>query len=731
MANSLDDMMVQMANQAYQLDNARLAQLQQGKIGDSLPGVRSFADVWQAINMVRDTMNGLRDNRRLRAQQEYLDNDNNQGQPQQQQPLSFSGQGWSVGQLAPNGQDWKQNSFSSLFGGQNPNWQQSLPNGEGDNPYSFTEPTSEQAQRSVGEVPQSATLDDSLKDSFNLSDYIVKQPQTQVQPQTQPYVQPQMGRPQGNIDYLSDDYAMHNWVQNNGGGKPYLDMMKYAMNFAPLRESARQERIRNNIGIYENPESTPEQKQQARIQLSSDLGQLDLGYDLQAKRDKDNWTKLGHIMTAAAQAGYDPMAVLGGLGGNFSLDGLQGLFGQDDEDNTTPQTDYSGSGFEGKSWVRNNDGVDLSNAKPNTITGLNHISDIFQKTTGKPLIVTSGNDSNIHAGGEFSHGNGWKVDVSGNGLEDPKIRYPFIKQCESLGITVRDEYDNPSPNSTGGHLDLTFNGYKGNVRKKKNGFGSALGRGLPLSPKEYARRQKEALAERREAKREALEDAKFKLQVARFNAKYGDGVKEKGKKKGLSEQDMEQAIYDYADAEAPTIKQGHAIGEAWAEDVTDYVKEYGKEDGLLQIYYDLAAMSPEERGWSMSSEKLAGAIGYAFAHAAGQDGKRASDTAKRVAKFLLSGGTSKESLTEPTKTTDPSKATLKEADQRRLDGAVGDLTDDSEGVYVTTDAYGKPTKVKERDYKTKQILLGKNKFNPRRVEDEKGRVGMSKWYFFE
>jgi hypothetical protein len=176
---------------------------------------------------------------------------------------------------------------------------------------------------------------------------------------------------------------------------------------------------------------------------------------------------------------------------------------------------------------------------------LNHISDIFQKTTGKPLIVTSGNDSNIHAGGEFSHGNGWKVDVSGNGLEDPKIRYPFIKQCESLGITVRDEYDNPSPNSTGGHLDLTFNGYKGNVRKKRNGFGSVLGRGLPLSPKEYARRQKEALAERRAEAREARAEARAARQEKRDEVRlaldlkrlYGEGT---GKTKGMTKEEVKK-----------------------------------------------------------------------------------------------------------------------------------------------------------------------------------------------
>lgn len=53
------------------------------------------------------------------------------------------------------------------------------------------------------------------------------------------------------------------------------------------------------------------------------------------------------------------------------------------------------------------------------------------------------------------------------------------------------------------------------------------------------------------------------------------------------------------------------------------------------MYYDYAAMNPEERGWSMSSEKLALGVGYAVAHAKGLDGQKATNEAKKVMGMLL------------------------------------------------------------------------------------------------
>jgi hypothetical protein len=64
------------------------------------------------------------------------------------------------------------------------------------------------------------------------------------------------------------------------------------------------------------------------------------------------------------------------------------------------------------------------------------------------------------------------------------------------------------------------------------------------------------------------------------------------------------------------------------------------------MYYDYAAMSPEERGWSMSSEKLALGVGYAVAHAKGLQGMQASKEAKKVMDYLLNNQTNNQTSTE-------------------------------------------------------------------------------------
>lgn len=116
-------------------------------------------------------------------------------------------------------------------------------------------------------------------------------------------------------------------------------------------------------------------------------------------------------------------------------------------------------------WVLNNDSVNVENLQDITKAGIGDISTAFMELTGNPLIITSGTDGAgaLHMDGTYSHGTGYKIDVSGNGLDDPDLRHAFIEYCESKGITVLDEYEHPSPNSTGGHLDLEFHGYVGNA----------------------------------------------------------------------------------------------------------------------------------------------------------------------------------------------------------------------------------------------------------------------------
>lgn len=277
-----------------------------------------------------------------------------------------------------------------------------------------------------------------------------------------------------NAKYLDKQYSDYDqwsrFVNDNGVTDGSLRHVLYEDRIQPLIEKARQERLRESYRIANDPNVDSDTRTQALAALAYDLKKPDLVNDVAWAEERRQMEREGNALRN------------------------QNILSQINHRNFQDLGDYAGANLEGKSWVRNNDGVDLSNAKPHTIAGLNHISDIFQQMTGKQLIVTSGNDGNIHAGGEFSHGNGWKVDVSGNGLEDPNIRHQFIQQCENLGIKVLDEYENPSPNSTGGHLDLQFSGYRGNVTGRR-GNGSRYtnsrnsvkptGKNTEMTDKEY------------------------------------------------------------------------------------------------------------------------------------------------------------------------------------------------------------------------------------------------------
>lgn len=123
---------------------------------------------------------------------------------------------------------------------------------------------------------------------------------------------------------------------------------------------------------------------------------------------------------------------------------------------------------EGTTWVRNS-GVSLDGVKQQVTVGLSDIAKEFNTLSGAQLIVTSGTDStDIHAAGAHSHGAGVKLDVAADWLENADNRKKFISYMQSKGIKVLDEYSNPSPNSTGGHLDLDFTDYKGGAAVHKH-----------------------------------------------------------------------------------------------------------------------------------------------------------------------------------------------------------------------------------------------------------------------
>ena len=265
--------------------------------------------------------------------------------------------------------------------------------------------------------------------------------------------------------YLSNDYNIANWMQSDEGrgvSNPYISALRYASKIAPLVQAAKEDRLKNLFMVSSNPDLGDEERKQARIQLAGELNKPDLLGEL----DFANWQRQkAKEEFEHGKSMWNLDALIKRLQAENAQESIydrreKRLYGD-----TKNLGDYAGLNLEGKTWVRNNNSVDLSKATPQTIAGLNHISDWFFNRTGKQLIVTSGNDS-AHDEGKYSHGNGWKIDVSGNGLEDPKLRKEFMDYCKSLGIIPWDEYEHKSANWTGGHVDLTFSGYRGNVKAK-------------------------------------------------------------------------------------------------------------------------------------------------------------------------------------------------------------------------------------------------------------------------
>lgn len=189
--------------------------------------------------------------------------------------------------------------------------------------------------------------------------------------------------------------------------------------------------------------------------------------------------KYGSYLTANQRAAFEKVAYdkeSSAFERNTAKD-LYAKYGDDEEavrkevenmDAFSPEGGKVETQAEGTTWVRNS-GVSLDGVKQQVTIGLSDIAKEFNTLSGAQLIVTSGTDStDIHAAGEHSHGAGVKLDVAADWLENTDNRKKFISYMQSKGIKVLDEYSNPSPNSTGGHLDLDFTDYKGGTVAHKH-----------------------------------------------------------------------------------------------------------------------------------------------------------------------------------------------------------------------------------------------------------------------
>lgn len=102
------------------------------------------------------------------------------------------------------------------------------------------------------------------------------------------------------------------------------------------------------------------------------------------------------------------------------------------------------------------DDVSDSNLDPLTARKLNLLSNDFQKHWGEPLGVTS---MRRHGDGSSWHDSGQAFDVAGGPIEtNPEARAWAVNQAEKYGLVPLDEYANPSPHATGGHLHFSDHG---------------------------------------------------------------------------------------------------------------------------------------------------------------------------------------------------------------------------------------------------------------------------------
>lgn len=125
---------------------------------------------------------------------------------------------------------------------------------------------------------------------------------------------------------------------------------------------------------------------------------------------------------------------------------------------------------EGTTWVRADKSVSFDGIQDLTMAGMDCVARDWYNETGEMLTVTSGTDStNIHAAGQYSHAGGYKLDIVSPKLDTPDGRALFKKIAAKYGVIVNDEYENPSPNSTGGHMDCSFQNCKLPIQVRADG----------------------------------------------------------------------------------------------------------------------------------------------------------------------------------------------------------------------------------------------------------------------
>lgn len=117
---------------------------------------------------------------------------------------------------------------------------------------------------------------------------------------------------------------------------------------------------------------------------------------------------------------------------------------------------------EGLYWARQEQ-ARLEGCQPQTLQALEYLARWTYNRTGLQLIVTAGTNGTSHTEGEYSHYNGWKLDVNTYGgtngtsdllNDDPQIQQEFIDYAHSLGLGCVAE----NQGTSNAHIDVQCGG---------------------------------------------------------------------------------------------------------------------------------------------------------------------------------------------------------------------------------------------------------------------------------
>lgn len=136
-------------------------------------------------------------------------------------------------------------------------------------------------------------------------------------------------------------------------------------------------------------------------------------------------------------------------------------------------------------WTKQGANVVVENCVPDAQNALLDLGKWFKEKTGKMLVCTAGTNGS-HAGGQYSHANGYKLDVNDwygpEGLEGEYFGYPldsngtqlladFVSYGHSLGLGMSIEGD---------HVDVQTTGFEWTTNTNYGGYGNPNGNNVQM-----------------------------------------------------------------------------------------------------------------------------------------------------------------------------------------------------------------------------------------------------------